>query len=98
MSGQHIQLKAEATNPKKRKKPLNAPAAAAPKDANQLSGQKPLCSAKTGPKQRNTAYDIDSIFAGQSRKRAAQARPAPQGRANALGAAELAQQQTQANV
>jgi hypothetical protein len=100
MSGQHVKTKAEATNPrdhKKRKKSLNAPAAAAAEDASRPSGRKSLTSAGTGPKCRPAADDIDGIFAGQARKRTAQARPAPQGQANALGAAELTQQHTKAS-
>ena len=100
MSGQHVRTTAEATNlknSKKRKKSLNAPAAAAAEDASKLSGRKSLTSAGTGPKSRPAADDIDSIFAGQCRKRTARASPAPQGLANAVGAAQLAQQHTKAS-
>jgi hypothetical protein len=99
MSGQHVKSTAEATNSrdrKKRKKSLNAPAAAAAEDASRPSGRKSLTSAGTRPKCRPAADDIDGIFAGQARKRTAQARPAPQGQADALGAAELTQQHTKA--
>jgi hypothetical protein len=100
MNGQHVRTTTEATNArdrKKRKKSHNAPAAAAAEDASKPSGRKSLTSVGTGPKSRPAADDIDSIFAGQSWKRTAQARPAPQGQANALGAAELTQQHIKAS-
>jgi hypothetical protein len=92
MSEQHVGTTAEAKKPKKRKKVKKAAAAAAAEDAAQLAGRKPASSAEPAPKPKRGDDDIDRIFAGQSRKRTAQAQPALQGRADASGAEELAQQ------